>query len=425
MKRIIIICAVICPMLAFGQSSTITLNSTISGNKTYEATGWIKMEPGFSYTASSGYSFLAKIVENIPGDTRQNPIVIGQFPSNFQYPDTKNTNDFTNAYIGRSTNDVFYKFAITQKMNITIKLCNSSIDTYLYLLDASGELITQNNDYDGIGQCGNPLHSYLFMMNLEAGTYYVVTEGFSQNGLIAVNIEGAINEFDYPNTPPTTGNNTSDNSPVGITTGAFDVGATGAATYNIPIAVPPGLNGLQPSIAVVYNSQAGNGIAGWGCNLTGMSVITRRIKTIYHNNNPAPVYYIVLDALALDGQPNYFQEDAVYNPENDPFPFVVVKETGGVLYFEVVTKEGMTYRYGYNAASRLKYQAPDYNTGQETTKYHSWYLDQVVDPFGNFMSYTYETANNYVYLKKISYGYNMNNGNTGIYHHVEMTYGGF
>ena len=53
---------------------------------------------------------------------------------------------------------------------------------------------------------------------------------------------------------------------VGSIPGAFNVSLDGAATYSIPIAVPPGTNGMAPSLSVSYNSMAGNGFA-WGWDL--------------------------------------------------------------------------------------------------------------------------------------------------------------
>src|SRR5687767_5821900 len=43
---------------------------------------------------------------------------------------------------------------------------------------------------------------------------------------------------------------------IGRTAGSFDVSANGAATYTIPIFTPPGPRGVQPAIALNYNSNS-------------------------------------------------------------------------------------------------------------------------------------------------------------------------
>lgn len=73
------------------------------------------------------------------------------------------------------------------------------------------------------------------------------------------------------------------NKPVGVVDGTASVTLTGAATYTIPIKCPSGTNGLQPSIAIGYSSQSGNGIMGIGWNISGLSAITTKT---YNNGFP-------------------------------------------------------------------------------------------------------------------------------------------
>src|SRR5438067_13907563 len=49
---------------------------------------------------------------------------------------------------------------------------------------------------------------------------------------------------------------------VGKTPGKFAVTADGQASYSIPIWAPPGVMGLEPAIALRYNSAAGTGPMG-------------------------------------------------------------------------------------------------------------------------------------------------------------------
>ena len=72
------------------------------------------------------------------GNNRSCPIDVGTYNSEFDYSDSQNTENFTNDYTGRPSNDVFYKFTIGVRMKIVIKHCESLLsDTYLSLLDAS------------------------------------------------------------------------------------------------------------------------------------------------------------------------------------------------------------------------------------------------------------------------------------------------
>ena len=78
-------------------------------------------------------------------------------------------------------------------MEVTIYHCDSYpylnlSNTYISLLDASGNLITYN-EHNGPEICGEPQQNFI-KKDLDPGTYYVVTEGYSENGLIQTHISG-------------------------------------------------------------------------------------------------------------------------------------------------------------------------------------------------------------------------------------------
>jgi hypothetical protein len=96
---------------------------------------------------------------------------------------------------------------------------------------------------------------------------------------------------------------------IGTTAGSFSVSESGAATYAIPITVPPGIAGMQPNLSLTYNSQGGNGHLGVGWSLSGLSAITRCAPTEATNRSRAPLDYgrapeggVTKDRYCLDGQ---------------------------------------------------------------------------------------------------------------------------
>lgn len=85
-----------------------------------------------------------------------------------------------------------------------------------------------------------------------------MSEGYN-NGSITTNITGvATHGFGYPVSP--TISNSEPGTSVGGMGASFGVSPMGGATCSIPIEVPVGVGGLQPQLAIVYNSQSGNGI---------------------------------------------------------------------------------------------------------------------------------------------------------------------
>ena len=76
---------------------------------------------------------------------------------------------------------------------------------------------------------------------------------------------------------------------------------SGAKTYEVPIQVPPGMNGLTPSISLTYNSQSGTFIMGEGWSLSGVPMISRSGKTRYYDNMSEGITMNNTDAFYLDG----------------------------------------------------------------------------------------------------------------------------
>lgn len=74
----------------------------------------------------------------------------------------------------------------------------------------------------------------------------------------------------------------------GRTPGMFAVSNGGAATYTIPIFTPPRPRGIQPSIALVYNSNAPVGYVGKGWMVVGFSAILECNKTLAQDGVVGP-----------------------------------------------------------------------------------------------------------------------------------------
>lgn len=91
------------------------------------------------------------------------------------------------------------------------------------------------------------------------------------------------------------------NGIVGSLGGDASVNPMGMATYSIPIDVVPGTKGIQPNLAIVYNSSSGRGYLGCNWHLSGISSITRVPQTKYPDGSVGTVNFDGNDRYALDG----------------------------------------------------------------------------------------------------------------------------
>ncbi len=175
----------------------------------------------------------------------------------------------------------------------------------------------------------------------------------------------------------------------------------GAASLSIPIVVPPGRRGIQPSLALNYSSRSGNGIAGMGFSLAGLSSVHRCPSIIDKEGVAGVVQYGANDRLCLDGQrlvlaansaASYGNANAEYRTEIDNYARIT--QLGGPIhgadaassYFKVESRSGEVHYYGAGPAGMapLGRVSP---TGAPAPL--SWLLVRREDRSGNAMEVEY------------------------------------
>lgn len=229
------------------------------------------------------------------------------------------------------------------------------------------------------------------------------------------------NEFGYSEEPDTT---STMSTSVGSPQGSFGVSPLGAATYTIGIEAPQGLPGMQPNVSIVYSSQSGNGVVGYGCSISGISVITRGPRTVYHDGKAGGISHGMDDAFYLDGQRLVLREhiagndSSVYCLENDPFFRIVLHGQAGTsqsgLWFSALDRNGIRYEYGH-----ISGQQSYYHSG--IIKVNAWYITRMENSVGNYMTFSYKLDNYYRYPETITYGRNSRTYN-GVTNTVEFAY---
>lgn len=196
----------------------------------------------------------------------------------------------------------------------------------------------------------------------------------------------------------------------GALAGKLSVGPSGAALYTIPISIPPGIAGMAPNLSLVYNSQGGNGIAGQGMELSGLSMIHRCPKNRVQDGATQPVLLARQqrhpanhDAICIDGQ-RLIETNArgVYTTEVADFSTITDvgnADANGVpnhLGFRVVTKSGEIRNYGVRANARVQLNSTINVCPPEETPCTGgaviWMLDRVEDPAGNYFEVHYNNG---------------------------------
>lgn len=180
------------------------------------------------------------------------------------------------------------------------------------------------------------------------------------------------------------------------------VSPTGQLSYEIPIPALPGTGGMKPSLSIAYNSSTKNGLAGYGTDLIGLSIISRVPSDRFHDMVSTAIDFTRNDHFALDGQRliNYsYASDTQteYRTENNSFAKILANgKSTNPTSFKIYTKSGLIYDYVSVAKALGK---------SETDSTLFWLVSKISDTKGNYMTVTYggDASTNDFYPLRIDY----------------------
>ena len=189
---------------------------------------------------------------------------------------------------------------------------------------------------------------------------------------------------------------------------------TGTGNFTVPIALPPGRNGFQPQLSLVYSTGNGNGPYGLGWSLTIPGVSRKTSKGIPRYRND-PSSRQEGDTFILSGAEDLIPVSETggitrYRPRTEGlFARIEHHATPETDHWEVRSKDGLVSVYG------TPFTSPDDPAAianpENRAEVFSWNLTKTVDPFGNTIQYEYErdagdTSDHHwdqLYLKRIQY----------------------
>lgn len=189
------------------------------------------------------------------------------------------------------------------------------------------------------------------------------------------------------------------------TKGNIEVNGVGKLQFTLPIAIPPGIKTVAPQINLAYTSGSGNGIAGYGWSLSGITSISRVGKTIEKDGELQSIKIDYSDYYSFNGQRlilksgEYGKDGAEYYTEK--YSNVKIKSIGNVdywkqpLYWEITFEDGSQAWYG-------RYPTADNNS----TDRKEFNISKWKDVSGNVILYNYAQDNSIPVITSIKWGGN-------------------
>lgn len=202
---------------------------------------------------------------------------------------------------------------------------------------------------------------------------------------------------------------------------SFDVQInTGSGRYSLPMKVPPGRVGFEPSLGITYDTGFGNGKVGMGWQLSGMSVKRQSDKGLpaYGNSiKPAADTFITEDGAEL------VRVEGLAGDEVQQFRLEIEGRFMRYVYFktedrwEVTDRSGIRYSLGArfdNGDVKARTIHPD--NGQT----YAWFLAAAHDLNGNVIRYEYERYELLPYCVRIQYSADTEDAGDG--HEIVLSY---
>lgn len=166
-----------------------------------------------------------------------------------------------------------------------------------------------------------------------------------------------------------------------------NVNPDGSFSHTLPIELPAGRNGLQPQLAMAYNSNAGNGIVGIGWSLQGLPAITR--MNFGNGINYGKAGYSADTFAGPEGRLIDLGA-GIYHAETETWSKYEPSGNcgNGPCSWLVTDRNGLKYYYGLTSNSRIV--AKDSNNSEiHNGAVRVWALERVEDLHGNYYQVTY------------------------------------
>lgn len=206
----------------------------------------------------------------------------------------------------------------------------------------------------------------------------------------------------------------------------------GSANLTYPFEMPPARNGMQPQIALSYNSDGGSGWAGegWDISIPTISIDTRWGVPRYNDTIETETYLLNGQMLAMmnDNEMTVaHRQDSIHRQSDRQFflrqggdfsKIIRMGDSVSDYHWEITDRNGVVYTYGGNDNSVLKDTITDVH-GNRRLVAAEWKLSRVQETHGDYINYYYSNVEEQVFpglLAKANYLDSIEAGN------VEQTF---